>query len=445
MRRNRLLQIDASFIKEIRGPRHEKHHRDPLDAARSRPSATAATRLFRQEPVLKLDARSPEPKHGWIGDDDSLLGRSARSDRAHRQRKADADMLVKGPRHTIPQSSKPIAAAQKFADGWRGGLLGTCEFDLRLLSPPGVIEIAKHRTAMRCFWSILPPAWSIRRSSTRPSSMHEIACRLRDSLQQAAPGLAGALVRHDRFWNARRAANASRPNAALHARSARSRPDRRRRLRAPFRRPSRAPPDDSSSIRSAKSIASPTAAISLNGTLVIPARRKSLNRLEAHREPDILPRDVVDRTDHPAHHRPIFARIASLTISRPDLVARHRKEDLRATRRFTTTLRITLRRRRRSAAARSDFCDIIAAARDSGHLRDSCRNRSADARRANRRALVGCGVDVVSVHLPAMQPATYAKIMGVDRMAGVLENIKHFVIHRQHSSPRRAAARADIS
>ena len=45
--------------------------------------------------------------------------------------------------------------------------------------------------------------------------------------------------------------------------------------------------------------------------------------------------------------------------------------------------------------------------------------------------LVDAGVDVVSVNLPAMQPTTYAKVMGVDRMTHVIENIKRFVLHRQ--------------
>src|SRR5439155_9228576 len=45
--------------------------------------------------------------------------------------------------------------------------------------------------------------------------------------------------------------------------------------------------------------------------------------------------------------------------------------------------------------------------------------------------LVDSGVDVVSVNLPAMQPSTYAKMMNVDRMTNVIENIKRFVLHRQ--------------
>ena len=47
------------------------------------------------------------------------------------------------------------------------------------------------------------------------------------------------------------------------------------------------------------------------------------------------------------------------------------------------------------------------------------------------RRLVDSPVDVVSLHLPAMQAATYAKIMGVDRMMDVIENVKQFVLHRQ--------------
>ena len=100
----------------------------------------SATRLFRQDPVLS-----------WTID---RICRSERVDAitilcwedqeqfiepiAH---EGHADMLVKGPRQTIP-SVEAIAAAQKFADGWRGGLLSTCEFD-RGFYAPWFAEIAK--------------------------------------------------------------------------------------------------------------------------------------------------------------------------------------------------------------------------------------------------------------------------------------------------------------
>ena len=121
-----------SFIKEIRGLRHEKHHRDPLDAARSRPSAILRTRLFRQDPVLSWTIdRSSRGKAG--SSDGSLLGRSGRIGRADRGGRS-CRHAVKGPRQTIP-SLEAIAAAQKFADGWRGGLLSTCEFDIGFYAP----------------------------------------------------------------------------------------------------------------------------------------------------------------------------------------------------------------------------------------------------------------------------------------------------------------------
>jgi spiro-SPASM protein len=47
------------------------------------------------------------------------------------------------------------------------------------------------------------------------------------------------------------------------------------------------------------------------------------------------------------------------------------------------------------------------------------------------RRLARSPADVVSVHLPAMKPETYAAVMGVDAYAQVLENLKAFVTERQ--------------
>src|SRR6185436_2726539 len=77
-----------------------------------------------------------------------------------------------------------------------------------------------------------------------------------------------------------------------------------------------------------------------------------------------------------------------------------------------------------------DVLNIISAAKDAGisaiHLETDL---IAPAEQIER--LVELAVDVVSVHLPAMQITTYAKIMGVDRLAEVIENIKRFILHRQ--------------
>jgi spiro-SPASM protein len=45
--------------------------------------------------------------------------------------------------------------------------------------------------------------------------------------------------------------------------------------------------------------------------------------------------------------------------------------------------------------------------------------------------LAECDIDVVSIHLPAMTPPTYAAVMGVNRCAEVIENIRRLVVHRQ--------------
>jgi len=67
------------------------------------------------------------------------------------------------------------------------------------------------------------------------------------------------------------------------------------------------------------------------------------------------------------------------------------------------------------------FFEIVAAARASGI---TAINVETDFLQSDPEKLVGAGIDVVSVHLPAATPGTYAKLMGVDGFAKVMENIR---------------------
>src|SRR5688572_21248061 len=87
----------------------------------------SATRLFRGEPVLRwtldrLNRASRVTAAAILCWEDQL---DAVVPLAEQTR---TDVLAKGPRVTVPEIES-IAAARRWADGWRGGLLGTCEFD----------------------------------------------------------------------------------------------------------------------------------------------------------------------------------------------------------------------------------------------------------------------------------------------------------------------------
>src|SRR5213075_308025 len=178
-----------------------------------------------------------------------------------------------------------------------------------------------------------------------------------------------------------------------------------------------------------------------NGTLVSSSAQELLNRLEAHREPDLLPRDVTIELTTQRHTKPIFLPVGQTFLSvasgttdknvcptRSDLSLEDAERIFTELAAYDDT-RITL-------AGVGDpllhdgFLDIIAAAQEAGiHAIHVETDLLVCAEKIEQ--LVDCGVDVVSVQLPAMTPATYAKVMGVDRISNVIDNIKRFVTHRQ--------------
>jgi Iron-sulfur cluster-binding domain len=383
-----------------------------------------ATRLFRQDPVLSwtIDRLSRSARLDgvtvlcWEDQVESIEPIAA---------EGHADMLVKGPRQTIP-SLEAVAAAQKFADGWRGGLLSTCEFDIGFYAP-WCDEIAKHDDSDAVF--LIDPAsglvdYQILDATIEHAESH-VDCEILFS--QAAPGLSGALLRTSLL--AKLAKAATHPGRMLHYM-----PDQPVRdpiggegcvtIPTPIARTTRRFKLDSQ--RQVDRITD--ASVSLNGTLVSSGAQELLNRLEAHREPDILPRDVTIELTTRRDSRPTFSPIPSLEILRPDLSVDLAKEIFAQLAIYDDT-RITLAGVG-DPLLHANCCDIIAAARSAGinaiHLETDLLSS-----RQVVEQLVDSGVDVVSMHLPAMQAATYAKIMGVDRMAGAIENIKHFVVHRQ--------------
>src|SRR3954454_13925805 len=102
--------------------------------------SNSATRTFRRDPVLSwtLDRLTRSKRLGTIAIlcwDDQIGAVHPLAEEHH------AHVLMKSPRMATP-ALEAVAAAQRWADGWRGGLLGTCEFD-RGFFAPYVREIVK--------------------------------------------------------------------------------------------------------------------------------------------------------------------------------------------------------------------------------------------------------------------------------------------------------------
>jgi MoaA/NifB/PqqE/SkfB family radical SAM enzyme len=384
----------------------------------------SATRLFRQDPVLSwtIDRLSRCERLDAIAilcwEDQAAVIEPIASD-------GHADMLVKGPRQTIP-SVEAIAAAQKFADGWRGGLLSTCEFDAGFYAP-WFFEIAQHHDCDAIV--ALDPAsglvdYSIIDDTIARAEEHE-DCEI--LFTQAAPGLSGALI--CRVLLERLSKAAIHPGKLLHYM-----PDQPVRdpigtegcvpVPMPVARTTRRFKLDSD--RQIQRITA--SAVSLNGTLVTSSAQELLNRLEVHREVDALPRDCVVELTTRRESKPKFSPLSSMNIERPDMTLDRAKLIFGQLSKFDDA--------RMTFAGVGDpllhpeLFQIIAAARDAGiaaiHVETDLLVTP-----ERVRQLVDSPVDVVSVHLPAMQAATYASVMGVDGMMRVIENIKQFVLHRQ--------------
>ncbi|HEY8666502.1 MAG TPA: hypothetical protein VIL86_07555, partial [Tepidisphaeraceae bacterium] len=97
------------------------------------PGRDSASRLFRGEPVLswtleRLARCQQLSSIAVLCWEDHLPAVEAIAG------EKGAYVLAKGPRVHVP-AIEAIAAARKWADGWRGGLLSTCDFDLGFHGP----------------------------------------------------------------------------------------------------------------------------------------------------------------------------------------------------------------------------------------------------------------------------------------------------------------------
>ena len=376
----------------------------------------SATRLFRDEPVLAWTQRR--------------LGRPARvlcwEDQAAAARAAGADVCSRGARQSIGPI-ETVAAARRWADGWRGGLLGTCEFD-RGFYGPWMLEIQQKTGADGVL--LVDPAAGL----VDPALIDGLLAHA-DSLPDvdlcfspAAPGLSGVLVRPSLLEKL--AAGKTHPGVLLSYR-----PDIPR--RDPISEPACAPipvplarTTRRFTLDSESQIARLTSATAhLNGQLISIDAMGLLATLEKTASIDPLPRELVMELNTRRATEPIYWPGGQLAIEREPISLERAERLLRELSRRDDA-RLVL-------AGVGDpllhegLAGILAAAHSAGITAISVETDFVGASSANVSALAASAVDIVSVHLPAATAATYRAVMGTDALAEAIDNLRLFMEKRQ--------------
>jgi MoaA/NifB/PqqE/SkfB family radical SAM enzyme len=398
-------------------------HEPPVDAPQG--PRCSATRLFRTEPVLRwtLDRLTRSARLGSIGIlcwEDQLPAVTPLAEQA------GAVVLAKGPRSNLPEV-EAIAAAQRWSDGWRGGLLSTCHFDQGFYAPWHQ-ELAR-RAQSDAVVLVDPSAGLIDAGLIDSLITHAQSDEsIEFFFQPAAPGLGAVLLRPTLL--SRLAAAKAHPGRILHYN-----PDQLGHdlltspncatVPAPVARTLHRFTLDTD--RQVLRISQATEA--LNGQLMSSGAEDLVQRIHAHRQVPDLPREVVLELTTRRATKAIFRPGAALNIHRPDLSLDTAENLFRQLSTLDGT-RLTLAGVGDPLLHPDVFTLIDAAAMDAGlhlHLETDL----LDLTEESLSRLAASHLDVLSVHLPALTPQTYARIMGCDGLAKVLENIRRFVAERQ--------------
>ena len=383
----------------------------------------SATRLFRGEPVLAWTLRR--------------LRLAARVDRiailcweeqlpqvrpiaaAH-----DAYVLAKGPAVEVPQV-RAITAARKWADGWRGGLLGTCDFDAGFYAP-WFVELADraHSDALL----LVGPAAAL----VDPALVDEIVAHAHGKeadlfFAPAAPGLGAALVR--RALLDRLAGTLGHPGRQLHYSPDINAKDPLATEACVAVPMSVARTTHRFTLDSDRQVARMDAAtLSLNGQLIQTRAEELVHRFAAQRAADLLPRDVVLELTPRRATSPVYWPGRHADLARPDLAA-ERAAALFAELAAWDDVRLTLGGVG-DALLHPDVIDIIAAAAAAGVHSVHVETDFVGVPAERVTALAASAADVVSVFLPGATAETYERIMGANALHEAIDNVKRFLTER---------------
>lgn len=404
-----MLHEDAAFNADA------PHGDEPL-------RLNSATRTFRGEPVLSWTMRRLT-RSRRIGNIAVLCWEDQLPPVEEIAEEHHAYVLAKGPRQNLVQV-EAVRAARRWTDGWRGGLLSTCDFDLGFHGE-WVKELAKRMEADAIV--IADPACGLVDPGVI-DSMIEHAMKRSDlelCFTQAPPGLGGVLIRPamlDRLVDAR-----AHPGRAVHYMP-----------EAPTRDPistDACAPIATSVARSPRSFRLDSqrqiariarAGESLNGTLASSDAEALVNRMQWSKEVDELPREIVIELNTNRRCSPIYWPGKYLEVQRNAAATIETWTKLLTEAAAADDLRLTIGGMGDPLESELLFT-LIDAAKSAGvqsiHVQTDLLSDDGQA----IEYLAHRGIDVVSVNIPAMTVETYAAIMGVNQFTHVLNNIATFV------------------
>ena len=339
-----------------------------------------------------------------------------------------AIVLVKSPRQPIA-SLDAITAARRWSDGWRGGLMRTTCYDAGWHGG-SVLEVLDESGADAAV--LVDPAAAF----VDPAILGRLVARwierpdLAYTFAPAAPGLGGMLLT--------RACVASLVETNRHP---------GRLLSFDPKHPARDVLADPTCVEVPTEVARTTQTFLLDSERQInrgmgvppslehiPSRElgrdaRATRGRDAHATTHSMPREVTLELTTRRATSAIDAPGRYLDIERPDL-SLGTAAALFAELGRTDDLRLTL-------AGVGDpllhprFADIVNAARSAGINAIGIETDLLPESPEVLDALPSLGLDVVTFRLPAMLPATYAAVMGADRMADALRNLKRLLIARK--------------
>jgi len=335
----------------------------------------------------------------------------------------DATIQSCGPRRNVGRLES-IAAAQRWSDGWRGGLLQSAAFDVGFAAKPAQQALIES-TADACL--LIDASAGLVDPAILRAVIDAAAAGTREFyFTAAAPGLGGVLVK--RSLIDRMAHDNSHPGRLLHylPEAPMVDPlisDACVAVPLPACRTTRRFALDSE--RQIQSIERAT--LPLNGTLISSEAETLVHRLAAAPVDTAFPREVTIELTTRRATRPIYNAASHLPIERADMSAEMFAaivEQLKA----VDDVRVTLGGIG-DPLLHPQITEFFPMLRElhAVHVETDLVGASDE----TLRSLIEARVDVVSVALPATAPATYRRIMGVDVMAEVLESIRRLLLLRQ--------------
>lgn len=388
------------------------------------PPGGSATRLFRGQPVLRWTLQRLTRAHQVTStailcwDDQAAAVEPLASEWGARA-------ISKGTRSPIAHLNA-ISAAQRWTDGWRGGLLATCKFDLGFHGPWHA-EVAEQANCDAVV--LIDPSAGL----VDPELIDALVAHGEQHdgkefcFMPAAPGLGGVLLRPS-LLKRLAAANAhagrllhyfddqlgKEPVATDYCVS----------IPTPV---ARSP--DRFTLDSDRQVARLSNSLeSLNGQLLGSGAQDIVRRVAVSQTPDALPREIVLELNTNRSTRPIFWPGSTLNIERPHMsasVARQLVEELAS----LDDIRLTLSGVGDPLLS-PNFFEVIEYGRHAGlaiHVETDLVGISIEM----LSRLAASGIDVISFHLPALSAQSYEAVMGRDGYVEVLENIRQLLLARR--------------